>query len=590
MKALEAARVLREMALLETLGGGNPFRSRAYEKAARLLEGWKEETDLAELLREGGIARARGVGAGILAVLEDLARGETPPSLEELRFRVPPGVVALVGIPGLGPGRVKRLWKELGVASPADLEYACLENRIARLKGFGPKLQEKIREGLGFLRASQGRLLLSQAREAADRVEEILLSRGGAVRVSRTGSLRRGMETVGDVDLLVLLPPGGVPGDLEKALEEEGFEKTGEKRGGTSLQFRKEGLDLDLQVADPGREAFQLFWATGSKAHLEAMGRALAAKEVDLSPEGLFREGRILEPASEEEIYALAGLPWIPPELREGREEFRIAGNGEIVLVEAGDLRGTLHCHTKASDGKADLEEMARAAGRMGMEWLGISDHSAFAAYAGGLDGSRLEAQAREILSWNRARGGEDPLVLHGIEADILPDGGVDLGPEVLAGLDFVIGSVHSVFGKDEAAMTGRIVKALESGWVDILGHPTGRLLLGRPAYPLDQEAVLRAAARAGAAVEINANPHRLDLDWRLHGLAVELGVPLVLAPDAHRVSHLEYLEYGIICARKGGLRPENLLNTLGAEEFLSWVEARRKKLGLPGPARKALP
>ena len=588
MKALEAARVLREMALLEDLGGGNPFRSRAYEKAARLLEGLGEETDLADLLKEGGIARARGVGAGILAVLEDLARGETPPALEELRFRVPPGVVSLVSIPGLGPGRVKRLWKELGVASPADLEYACLENRIARLKGFGPKLQEKIREGLRFLRASSGRLLLSQAREGAGKVEEILRSRAGAVRVSRTGSLRRGMETVGDVDLLVLLPPGGVPGDVERALEEEGFEKTGEKREGTSLQFRKEGLDVDLQLADPAREAFQLFFATGSKAHLEAMGKRLAAKGVDLSPGGLFRGGKPLQAGSEEEIYALAGLPWIPPELREGRDEFRMAEKGGIVLVEEKNLRGTLHCHTRASDGKADLGEMARAAGEVGMEWLGVSDHSAFAAYAGGLDGARLEDQSKEIRAWNRSRGGGDPLVLHGIEADILPGGEVDLGPEVLAGLDFVIGSVHSVFGKDEAVMTARIVRALETGWVDILGHPTGRLLLGRPAYPLNQEAVLRAAARVGAAVEINANPHRLDLDWRLHGLAVELGVPLVLAPDAHRVSHLKYLEYGIICARKGGLRPEDLLNSLGAEEFLSWVEARRKKAGLPGPARKA--
>ncbi len=587
---MEAARVLREMALLEELGGGNPFRSRAYQRAARFLEGMGEDLDLGTLLEEGTLAGVRGVGKGISSVLENLAAGEVPPALEDLRFRVPPGVASLVKIPGLGPGRVKRLWKELGVASPADLEYACLEGKLARLKGFGPKLQEKVREGLGFLRDSQGRFLLSQAEEAARRVEEILLSRAGASRVERTGSLRRARETVGDVDLLVFLPEGGRPGDIAAALEEEGYGKTGEGRGGRALRFRKEGPEADLQLADPGREALQLLWATGNAAHREELGRRLAERGVVLSPEGMAREGVPLEVTLEEEVYALAGLPWIPPERREGREEFRMAENGLPALVEARDLRGTLHCHTRASDGKAELGEMARAAGRLGLEWLGISDHSAAAAYAGGLDGERLAEQSREIRAWNHSRGEGDPLLLHGIEADILPGGEVDLGPDILSGLDFVIGSVHSVFGKDEAAMTARIVRALESGWVDILGHPTGRLLLGRPAYPVDMERVIRAAAKVGAAVEINANPHRLDLDWRWHGLARGLGVPLVIAPDAHRVSHMDYHRYGLLCARKGGCRREDLLNRMDPGAFLSWVESRRKKLGLPGPARKVLP
>jgi len=590
LRVLEAARVLREMALLEELGGGNPFRSRAFQRAARALEDRKEDGDLAALLEEGGLEGIRGVGKGVLSVLEDLARGRTPPALEDLRFRVPPGVAALVKIPGLGPGRVRRLWKELGVASPADLEYACLENRLAGLQGFGPKLQEKVRLGLRFLRASQGRLLLSQAMEAARRVEEILVGEAGAEQVRWTGSLRRAKETVGDVDLLVRVPGEDPAGAVEKALAAAGFEKTGEKRGGTSLQFRKEGLDLDLQLALPGKEAFQLLWATGNGAHLEELGRRLAERGVELSGEGIFREGRESAWESEEEIYRAAGLAWIPPELREGREEFRLAEEGAVELVEGEDLRGTLHCHTKASDGKGELEEMARAAGRLGMEWLGISDHSAAAAYAGGLDGKALEAQAARVLEWNRGRKQGEPLVLHGVEADILPGGEVDLGPQVLSGLDFVIGSVHSVFGRDEAAMTARIVGALESGWVDVLGHPTGRLLLGRPAYPVDMEALLGAAARVGAAVEINANPHRLDLDWRWHGLARKLGVPLVIVSDAHRESHMEFHGYGILCARKGGCRREDLLNALSAEEFLAWVEARRKKLGLPGPARRVLP
>ncbi len=557
MDRKEAARALRTTAELLELHGENPHRVRAFAKAARAVE--RIEGDLAGLVASGRILETRGIGKGTAAFLGELLHGRTPALLQDLLERTPEGVRRMLAVRGLGPRRVRALWRELGVESPGELEYACLENRLVELPGFGPASQGKILEAVRFHLLSGERRLVDRAWAEAGAMIECLAGEAGGGEVLVGGELRRGCETVGRLDLVLVGDPGEAPGVLAAC----GLHPPGSE-GGPWEGSTAEGLPVRVRPSSPSGAGAALLAATGSAAHLEELGRRAAAGGLRLEPSGLYSGGERVAGAREEEIYARLGLQWVPPELREGEDELERAAAGELPeLVSEEDLRGALHNHTSDSDGTATVEEMARAALALGWSWLGIADHSPAAHYANGLDGERLRRQWERIDAWNAGEEGRRLRVLKGLEADILPDGTLDVPAGADEGLDYVVASVHSAFHLGREAQTRRILAAVENPLCRVLGHPTGRLLLARPAYPLDLEAILRACAANGVVVEINANPHRLDLDWRGARRALALGVKLVVNPDAHAPEGLADVRWGIAVARKAGAGRGDLLNTL---------------------------
>ncbi len=556
MDRKDAARALRSVAALLELHGENPHRVRAFANAARSIE--RLEGDLEELVTSGRILEVKGVGRGTAAFLRELLEGRTPALLQDLMERTPEGVRELLRVRGLGPKRVRALWRELGIQSPGELEYACLENRLVELPGFGPASQASVLEAVRFLLRARERWLVDEAWSEAEGLVRELGAGGGVDRVVVAGELRRGSETVGSLELVLV--GGGTAGAV---LEGCGLKPV--LAGGALWEGRTEGgLPVRVTVAPPSAAGAALVAATGSGAHLEALERRAASGGLRLAADGLFSGDERVAGEDEEGIYDRLGLQWVPPELREGEGELeRAAAGGLPELVTAEDIRGALHNHTSDSDGTATVEEMARAALELGWSWLGIADHSPAAHYANGLDAERLGSQAARIAAWNAGGEGRRLRVFSGLEADILPDGTLDVPEGCGECLDHVVASVHSAFHLDREAQTRRILAAVRDPRCRVLGHPTGRLLLARPGYALDLEAVLQACAEHGVAVEINANPHRLDLDWRNARRALELGVKLVIDPDAHATGGLADLRWGLAVARKAGAARGDLLNTL---------------------------
>ncbi|HVN31671.1 MAG TPA: helix-hairpin-helix domain-containing protein [Thermoanaerobaculaceae bacterium] len=546
------AAVLEELAMLAELDGENPFKVRAMANAARTV--LRQPGDLAETVARGELTGIPGIGKGIAAlIVETLDRGE-PVQLVELREKLPPGLPDLLSLPGLGAKRVRTLWQELGITTPGELEYACRENRLVTLAGFGPAIQKKLLDAIEFRRHAADKHHLSTGWEAAEAALAALQQALPSGRLAVAGEVRRYCEVITEVVLVCAGAPSArvkaalveVLGDL--AISEDGV--TGRSPSGPPVR-----------VALTANESFgaALLWHTGSRDHLAQLAAHAARERLTLAGGTLSDAGGGAVPCADEaEAYRKLGLPWIPPELREGTGEVEAAAKGTLpVLIEEADLLGAVHAHTTDSDGTASLAEMAAAAAELGWSLLGIADHSQVAAYAHGLDSDRLRAQGKAIEAHN-ARGGK-PLLLRGLEADILPDGALDLPKEVP--LDFVMASVHSSFRQSLEAQTARLVRAVSRGRGTILGHPTGRLLLAREGYPVDLEAVLQAAAKSGAAVEINAHPFRLDLDWRWVRRAVALGVPVVIAPDAHDPAGLADVRWGLGIARKGWATAKDVLN-----------------------------
>ena len=546
------AAVLEELATLAELAGENPFKVRAMANAARAV--LRQPSDLAETAAKGELTGIPGIGKGIAAlIVETLDRGE-PVQLVELREKLPPGLPDLLSLPGLGSKRVRILWQELGITTPGELEYACRENRLVTLTGFGPATQKKLLDAIEFRRHTADKHHLSAGWAAA---EETLAALERAVPSSRpavAGEVRRYCEVITEV---VLVCAGAPNAKVKAALAEVLGDVAISKEGVTGRS--PSGPPVRVELTPNESVGAALLWHTGSRDHLAQLAAHVAREGLTLA-DGTLRDagGRTVPCADEKEVYGKLGLPWIPPELREGTGEVVAAAEGTLpALVKEGDLIGAVHAHTTDSDGTASLAEMAAAAAGLGWSLLGIADHSQVAAYAHGLDADRLRAQGKAIEAHN-ARGGR-PLLLRGLEADILPDGALDL-PEGVP-LDFVMASVHSSFRQSLEAQTARLVRAVSRGRGTILGHPTGRLLLAREGYPVDLEAVLQAAAKSGAAVEINAHPFRLDLDWRWVRRAVVLGVPVVIAPDAHDPAGLADVRWGLGIARKGWATAKDVLN-----------------------------
>ncbi|HSH45303.1 MAG TPA: helix-hairpin-helix domain-containing protein, partial [Longimicrobiales bacterium] len=504
-----------------------------------------------------------------LSVIRDLVETGHSRLYDRLRQETPRGLVRLRGVSGLGPKRIRTLHERLGVETPEDLRAAVEAGRVGALPGFGPATVRRIREGLAFVDRSAGRRRQPDAYATADRLIGHLEAAAPTIREVRiTGELRRRCETVDGVDLLAVTERAAEA--LDAFLSTPGLgptERVDEHRARATLA---DGAPVRFRVVPPAAAGAARVVETGSGAHVEALTERAAERGYRLDGTGLWDGDTLLDAADEEAVYAALDLPWIPPELREGRGEVAAAEAGHLPrLVDYDDLRGTFHCHTTWSDGRATVAEMAEAAAGRGWRYLGIADHSVSAGYAGGLTVEEVRRQHQEIDAWNAGRGGE-VRVLKGVEADILRDGRLDYDDETLSTFDYVVGSVHSSFRMDEAEMTARITAAVRNPHLSILGHATGRLLLTREPYPLDVDAVLDAAAEAGSAVEINGDPHRLDLDWRHWPSAKDRGVRCAINPDAHSVAGIGAVVYGVAMARKGWLEPEDVINTWELERVES--------------------
>ncbi len=584
-----AARIFREIASLLEIKGENPFKARAYENAARALEGTPLE--LGPLVAAGGHRTLPGIGVAIAAKIEELATTGRLTYHDELRASLPATILELAQVPGLGPKKIHALHKSLGIATLDALEEAARGGKIAGLPGFGEKTVVKILEGIAFIRKTGDRRLLAEAYEDAERLiaalgEVVALppefpsrraARGGpALRaLSIAGSLRRFRETVKDIDLVGAADDPRAVMDAFVALRiAEAVVNHGPTK---STILLPSGARADLRLVAPEEFAYALLHFTGSAEHNVAM-RALAKERgLKLNEYGLWRGEERVPAESERAIFAALGLAEIPPELREAMGEIEEAAAGEFPrLVEPGDLRGVLHVHSTWSDGRQTIAEMAEAARAAGYEYLGICDHSRSAAYAGGLSPDRLRAQWAEIDALNARLGGFR--VFKGIESDILADGSLDYDDALLDGLDFVVASVHSRMQLSEAAMTERIRRAVSHPATTILGHPTGRLLLARDPYAVDMARVVEAAVANGVAIEFNCQPQRMEIDWRVLRAAVPAGLVTSVNPDAHAADDYRFLALGARVARKGRAEPRHVLNALGREAIAAWFAKRKAR------------
>ncbi|BDG07043.1 DNA polymerase/3'-5' exonuclease PolX [Anaeromyxobacter paludicola] len=563
---LGVARALRELSALLQVQGENPFKVRAYETAARSLE--DSPDDLAALVRDGRLRELPGVGAAIEKKISELhATGHTP-LLDRLHAELPPGILELVEVPELGPRKIGQLHAELGVDGIAALEAACVAGRVRELRGFGEKTERKILEGIRRLRERPARrMLLPEALSLGERLLAHLRRAPGCLRAELAGSLRRGRETVGDLDLVAAAEaPGPV---LDQLLAWPGVEAVlGRGEAGLSVRLA-EGAQVDLRVSPPGGFPALLHHLTGSKAHHVRLRGLARDRGLTLSERGLERldGGGALPAGSEEELYAALGLAFVPPELREDRGEIEAARDGALPdLVREEDVRGLVHCHTRFSDGRATLEELARAADALGMEYLTVTDHSPAASYAGGVGLDRLQAQWDEIA---RVQALVKVRLLRGTESDILEDGALDYPDRILEQLDVVVASVHSRFRQGEDEMTRRLVRAMRLPFFKIWGHALGRLLLEREPFACRMEEVLDAAAESGkAAVEVNGDPKRLEMTPEHLRLARARGLPVVLSVDAHSVAALGHLRWAVATARRGWVTRDAVLNARPLAEF----------------------
>jgi DNA polymerase (family 10) len=566
---IAVARALRELGMLLEVKGENPFKVRAYENGARALE--ELPGDLDEVVAAGTLTDIPGIGEALARKIEELARTGRLELLDRVRAGLPAGVGEMLRIPDLGPKKVAALLAALGIGSVAELESACRDGRVREVKGFGEKTEKKILEGIHRMRTASTRIRLSDAREIGSHLVAHLRATGAAEQVALAGSARRWNETVGDLDIVA----GSLhPELLSDALAAFPGVESVVARGDTKTTVHLAGgLSVDLRVVPPGQFPSLLQHMTGSKEHNVRL-RALARdRGFTLSEWGLERlDGSGPVPlASEGDVYRALGLPAVPPELRQDSGEIEAALDGTLPsdLIQVEDVKGMVHVHTTWSDGRASLEEMARASEAMGLAYLTVTDHSRSAAYAGGLDLDRLKAQWEEMA---RVQEKVKIRLLRGTEADILDSGLLDWPDAVLERFDVVIASVHSRMKMDAEQMTRRLVRTMELPIFKIWGHATGRLLLEREPYGLDMDRVLDAAAASRVAVEVNGDPHRLDMEPRHLRMARERGIPIVLSTDAHSVAGLSNLPYAVMTARRAWVTRGEVLNTLPATEFAAKV------------------
>ncbi|MGI5864456.1 MAG: DNA polymerase/3'-5' exonuclease PolX [Myxococcales bacterium] len=567
MENTDVALVLSEIADILDLTGGNQFKVRAYRQAAQVVD--TLPGPVSEYWRRGQLLSLPGIGEGIGAKIVELLETGRCAEHDRLARQVPSGVLELLRLEGVGPKTVAAVWHTLGITDVAGLEKACLDGRLRQIPRMGPTRCKSILDAIERYRSRTGRMLLHRAVGYADTIVARLRKVPGVCEAIPVGSVRRRRETVGDLDILVTARNAAAPMRAFVAMPEVSAVLA---EGPTKSSVRlTSGLQVDLRVLPRESLGAALHYFTGSKAHNIALRTRAVRRGVKVSEYGVFdREGNRLSGAREEDVFEAVGLPWIPPELREGAGEIEAAEDGRLPkLVEEAELRGDLHVHSDASsDGHCSLEELWLAGLQLGREYIAICDHSRSRPL--GLTAQGLLEHAARIRAFNREHP-NGPRLLAGVEVDILPDGSLDLPLEVLARLDWVVASIHSRFRDSGARLTARMVSAVRSGVVDVIGHPSGRILGSRDPYPFDLPRLLEAARAAGVALEVNAQPDRLDLNDKGCRLAKEAGVPVAISTDAHLADHLANLRYGVWVARRGWLEARDVINTLDLARLRAW-------------------
>lgn len=557
--------------------GEDKFRLLAYRRAGEAIADLP--MPLADYRARGALEEIPGIGKTIAEKIATLLETGNLPLAEQLRGKLPDGVIDLLRVPDLGPSKAARLFHELGIAGLDDLRAAVSEGKLRGLKGFGAKSEERIAAGLASLATDEGRVLMSQALATAEQLLEALRRVStGVVQCAYTGSLRRARPTIGDVDLLAAAADTAAVTDAFVRLPQVArVLGHGEVKASVLIQS---GLRVDLLVVAPARWGSALQHFTGSKDHNVQFRSLVKERGCSFSEQGFeAADGALTECATEAEVYEFVGLPWIPPELREAAGELELAGKGELPkLVELEDLHADLHMHSRWSDGATTIAEMAAAAEARGHGFIAITDHSAYLGVTGGVDAARLREQAAEVAAVNAAYAerGSAFRVLHGVEVDITPDGELALPDEALAPLDLVIASLHVSLRQPREQVTERLLKAIRNPHVDMIAHPTGRILNRRPGADLDMEVILRAAAETGTLLEINSGPDRLDLDASYVRRALELGVDLTINSDAHHPNDLAWQRLGVLTARRGWAPAERIVNTWPLERLLERLNRAR--------------
>ena len=567
MQNPDIARLFDEVADLLEIQDANPFRVRAYRNAARTIRDFPEP--IADLVRTGtkDLTDIAGIGDDLAEKITAIVTTGELPLRKQLASKLPAGLLDLLRIPGLGPKRVKLLYKKLKVKSAADLAAALDKGRIQKLKGFGPKMEEKIRAGLGQAQVGERRMLLNEAETQATAVLAYLEAGGGIGQIEVAGSYRRRRETIGDLDIVVtsegkdsatVMNRFVAYGDVAEVISK------GETRATVKLRG---GLQVDLRAVEPDAYGAALLYFTGSKAHNIELRKIAQEKAYKLNEYGLFKGTRRAAGKTEQEIYAKLGLDWIPPELREARGEIALAREHRLPhLVDVTDIRGDLQMHTSATDGKGTIEDMAHGARALGYEYIAITDHSKRVTMALGLDAKRLREQWKAIDAWNATSRGFT--ILKSVELDILESGKLDLPDDVLAEADYVVATIHYGINQGEKELTRRLVGAAEHAWVDAIGHPTGRLVGKREPYAFDFEALCRACVATGCLLELNGHPERMDLPDTLAAAGKQHGVRFVLSTDSHQPGNLPFMRYAVDLARRAGLEAGDILNTRPLAEF----------------------
>ncbi len=577
----EIAAHLQQLAVYKELAGENVFKVRAVEQAARIIENYTQS--MASLKEQNSLTQVKGVGAAIAEIITDLLDTGGSRELEELKKSIPSGLDEMLTLEGVGPKKVRAVWRKLGVTTIGELEYACRENRLRDLEGFGDKSQEKILKAIARHNLYRGRFLFAEALGIADRICDELSAGGLFRQATIAGSLRRGKNIVKDADILVVPAPGTAADEVSRVLTGLADKAAGGEdpdiisAGDTKISIRNSGLQVDFRIIPEESYACALQHFTGSKEHNTQLRGRAKNMGYKMNEYGIFEGDTPHHPANEDEVYGFLRLPWIAPELREAHGEVEAAEKGNLPkLVECTQLKGMLHVHTNYSDGVLSVEEMARECIKRGYSYLCLSDHSKSAFYAHGLSPEHLLGQIDEIGDVNKKL---TPFrIFAGVESDILADGSLDYDPDILQKLDFVIGAVHSklTMGREEA--TARLLAAVRNPYLTILAHPSGRLLLSRQGYEYDEDALLDAMAEHGVVLEHNCNPHRLDPDWQTLQKAARRGVLISLNPDAHDAAGLDHVRFGCVMARKAWLGAADVLNCKTQEEIHEFFTHRKKK------------
>ncbi|MCH8020351.1 DNA polymerase/3'-5' exonuclease PolX [candidate division KSB1 bacterium] len=577
MDKKQVSAIFEEIATLLELKGENFFKTRAYERGGRTILSLSE--DISELVESGEIRKIDGIGSALADKITELITTGKLEYYEKLKDSIPPGLVEMTAIPGFGPKKIKKVYDELGIKTIAELEKACKKDRLKDLEGFGTTTQENILQGIDFLRKHKERHLFHHALMAAQPLLEAVKNHPKVIRVELAGSLRRKKETIKDIDIVASAKDEDVDEIMQFFSTQPGVKKVTGKGATKCSVVLEKGINADLRVMPDDKFAFILHHFTGSAEHNTAM-RSLAKKMgMKVSEYGLFKNEDELIPCKDErEIFAALGLSYIPPELREDNGEIVAAAENNIPkMVELSDIKGILHCHSTWSDGANTLEEMALATKKMGYQYFGVCDHSEIVVYARGMTPEQVKKQHAEIDELNKKFA--DFKILKGTECDIINDGSLDYPDEVLATFDFVVASVHTNLHMSGEDAMNRIIKAMQNPYVDILGHPTGRLLSGRDGLPLDMYKIIDAAAEYNVVIELNASPHRFDIDWRYCKYAKEKGVLISINPDAHSIDGLNDMKYGIGIAHKGWLERDNIFNALSLAEVEKFFKRKRAKL-----------